>query len=120
MKKLVHKKIGENTHTFEVEGKNFFECQMQAQKLSFDNVDHCGLCQSSNLDLHGKTVNQEYEFISILCRDCRGTLNLSRRRDDPSFYYLPRNKDKTLAWKAPFYDLSNDQPNMLDQNSKGE
>jgi len=43
MQLVVKKKIGKEVVTFMVEGKNPYECQMEAQKLSFGDIEECGV-----------------------------------------------------------------------------
>ena len=46
MKQEIEKKIGRNIVKYTVEGKNPYECQMEAQKLSFYDVEKCDLCNT--------------------------------------------------------------------------
>ena len=45
MKLTINKKIGRINYPFTVEGNNLFECLIEAQKLSFNNIIECGICK---------------------------------------------------------------------------
>ena len=51
MQLSIKKKIGKNTYTFLVEGKTLYDVLMESNKLSFEDVEKCGLCGSDNIVL---------------------------------------------------------------------
>ena len=97
MQKSVKKKIGRETHTFLVEGETLFDVLKEEGKLSFPNVHKCGLCGSDDLTLGSHTA-QDYEYVTIKCNSCKGSVNFGKQKKDPSVYFLRRNEDKTLKW----------------------
>jgi len=113
MQLTIKKKVGKETYTFIVEGANLFETLMEANKLSFGNIDKCGLCGSENLILGAHEAKGKYKYVDIKCLnyDCRGSLTFGKREDDPDTYFLRKaeteNKGadgkaiKQYAWK-PF------------------
>lgn len=98
MKMLVQKKIGITTYTFEVEGKNLFECEQEAQKLSFDNVNECGICGSNELYLNSRLAQGKFKYVEVKCHKCGGAVVFGTKQDDPDTYYLRKNEDKSLCW----------------------
>ena len=99
MKLNITKQIGRNKYIFQVDGQNLFEVVMQAQKLSFGDVPKCGICGGDNLELEAH-VAQGFEYTSVKCKDCRASLTFGQKKDDKNTYYLRRNEDKKLDWKA--------------------
>ena len=99
MKLNITKQIGKTKYTFQVEGSNLYEVVTESQKLSFGDVPKCGICGSDNLELEAHTA-QGYKYTSIKCRDCRASLTFGNRKEDPNTYFLRRNEDKKLDWKA--------------------
>ena len=102
MKLLLTKRLGKNAVTFEVEGRNLFECQMEAQKLSFSDVYKCGLCDSEYLVLKAyKTKEGGYEYVKVVCLKCRASVTFGKKKDDPDTYFLRRKENsRDLDWKA--------------------
>jgi hypothetical protein len=88
MQLTIKKKIGRDTHTFIVEGKNLHDLVMESKKLSFNNVENCGLCGSDNLVLDGRIAQNKFKYVDIKCLDCRGSLTFGRPQEDPDTFYL--------------------------------
>ena len=101
MKMRVVKQIGKNPIVFEVEGSNLFECQMEAEKLSFHSVKKCGICEGEHLYLKAYKAQDKYKYVKVCCAnpDCRASLTFGQKQDDPDTFYFRRNPDKTLEWK---------------------
>ena len=108
MQLTIKKKIGKETHTFIVEGKNLFEVVNEANKLSFGNVDKCGMCQGESLVLGAHLGKDKFEYVDIKCQnpECKASLTFGRRQDDNDIFFL-RKEDvnggsgKQYSWK-PF------------------
>lgn len=101
MELVVKKKIGKETVTFMVEGKNLYECQMEAQKLSFNDVDECGICGSDNIHLNARLAQNKYKYVEIRCFKCKASLVFGHTQEDPNTYYLRKDKEsKKFDWKA--------------------
>lgn len=99
----IEKHIGKRTYTFSFQGNNLPECLLEAQKLSFDDVYKCGLCNSDNLILRTRIAGKkkfQYTEIKCLKAGCHGTLVLGKTQEDPDTFFLRRNEDKTLKWEA--------------------
>lgn len=113
MQLTIKKKIGKETYTFIVEGQNLFETLMESNKLSFGNVEKCGLCGGDNLVLGAHLGKDKFKYADIKCLnyDCRASLTFGNRADDPNTYYLRKEDSdkkgqdgkiiKQYAWK-PF------------------
>ena len=100
MKFNITKQIGKTKYTFQVEGQNLYDVITEGQKLSFNDVPKCGICGGDNLELDAHLAQGKYKYVSIKCKDCRASLTLGQKQDDPNTYYLRRNEDKKLDWKA--------------------
>src|SRR5688572_25055446 len=98
MKKYVKKKIGKEYHTWEVEGANIYECEIEAGKLSFEDIHKCGLCNSDNLCLQTRFAQKKFKYIYIKCNACIATLNFGQKIEDPNVFYLRKNKNKEYDW----------------------
>lgn len=113
MQLTIKKKIGKNTYTFIVEGKTLYDALMESNKLSFEDIDKCGLCGSDNLVLGAHEAKGKFKYVDIKCKNytCRGSLTFGRPQEDPEAFYLRKEdsgkKDqegkmiKQYAWK-PF------------------
>ena len=99
MQLFIKKQIGKTPLTFVVEGKNLFEVQMEAQKLSFYDVHKCGVCDSDDLRLNAYITNEDkFEYTKIVCNKCRASLIFGQKKKSPDTFYLRRNDDKKLDW----------------------
>jgi phage FluMu protein Com len=106
MQQFIKKKIGKETINYVVEGKNAWECQMEAQKLSFYDVDKCGLCGSDNIHLAARLAQNKFKYLEIRCHNCRGSLTFGSKQEDPNTYYLRKdNETKKYSWE-PFKEIS--------------
>jgi len=100
LKLNVKKVIGKNGYVFQVEGNNLFDVMMESQRLSFNDVYKCGLCESDKLYVRAYVTEKEkYEYIKICCAECRGSLTFGKAREKKDTYFLRRNEDKTYAWQ---------------------
>ncbi len=102
MQRIVKRKIGRETISWMVEGKNIYECEMQAQKLSFPDVEACGICKGDNIKLYAHLEQNKYKYIEIKCQDmkCRASLVLGSTTEDPDMFYLRKNKETNeYDWK---------------------
>lgn len=106
MEQIIKKTIGSTVHTFVVSGKNLFDVVMESQKLSFPDVECCGLCGSDDLTLgahHGTDGkgNKVYKYTDIKCGKCRASLTFGQPKEDPDTFYLRKNDKNDNDWK-PF------------------
>ena len=101
MQLFIKKRIGQETYTFVVEGKNLFEVVMESQKLSFDDVDVCGVCGKNHLILNARiTPEDHYEYVEVKCLSCKAQLVFGRPKKVADTYYLRKDKEtKKLQWK---------------------
>ena len=100
MQQFVKKKIGKETVTYVVEGKNPYECRMEAQKLSFGDIEKCGVCGSDNIHLNARLAQNKYKYLEIKCFSCKAQLVFGQTQEDPNTFYLRKNKDtKEYDWK---------------------
>jgi len=100
MQLFIKKKIGKETYTFVVEGENLFECTMESQKLSFDDVDKCGICGSDRLILNARVAGtKKFKYVEVKCRAYKAALVFGNMTESPNTYYLRKNEDKKFAWK---------------------
>jgi hypothetical protein len=106
----VRKRIGRDTHSFSVEGKNLHEVVMEAKKLSFGDIVSCGLCGHDDLELSAHvTEGDGYDYTYIRCKKCKATLNFGQQKKNDDIYYLrtveitsgPYKGQKGYDWK-PF------------------
>ena len=106
---FIKKKIGDDTHSFSVEGETLHEVVMAARKLSFYDVECCGLCRSKNLELSAHvTPTEGHEYTYVRCLNCKGTLNFGQQKKDKEIFYLRTTEiqggqydgQKTFDWKA--------------------
>ena len=86
---FVKKRIGKDIHQFMVEGKDLHEVVMESKKLSFGDVEKCGLCGSDDLELSAHvTEGDGFDYTYIRCRTCRATLNFGQQKKKDDVYYL--------------------------------
>jgi hypothetical protein len=97
---IVKKQMGKNTYTFMLSAPTFHEVVIESTKLSFGDVEKCGLCSSNDLYLHGHVTKEDnFEYAYVRCRQCAGTLNFGKQKKDTSVVYLRTKEDgKTLDW----------------------
>ena len=99
MKLRVPKKIGKKTYEFEVEGENLFDVVMKAQKLSFDNVEQCGLCGCSDINLYAYIATGDFNYVKIGCPDCKASVTFGQKKKDDEVFYLRKTDDGKLKWE---------------------
>lgn len=100
MELFITKQIGLTKYTFVVEGKNLHELTMESQKLSFDDVDKCGICGSNRLILNARVAGpKKFKYVEVKCRSCKGALVFGNMTESPDTYYLRKNEKKEFAWK---------------------
>lgn len=101
----IRKKIGRETYSFLIEGEDLYDCVTESQKLSFPNVDKCGLCGSETLSLQSRlgrdkdTGKQTHKYVFIKCWLCKGELTFGHRKDDGEVYYLRKNDNGNYMWR---------------------
>lgn len=98
------KKIGNEYHTFAIEGENFQEAVLNSKSLSFGDVDVCGVCGGSDLDLSAHiTEKGKHKYVYVRCKSCGATLNFGQRKGEDTFYLrtVENGQYKSYDWK-PF------------------
>lgn len=100
MHMTISKKIGKRTYHFKVNGTNLYEVVTESQKLSFNDVDICGMCKQDNLILNAREA-KGYKYTEIKClnKDCGATLTFGRKKEDEDTFFLRRREDKQYDWK---------------------
>jgi len=99
MQLFIKKKIGKETYTFTVEGKNLHECVMESQKLSFGDIHNCGKCGKDNLILNAR-VAQGFKYTEIKCLSCKAQLVFGTPKAEVDTSYLRKDKKtKEYAWQ---------------------
>jgi len=100
---IIKKKFGKNSYTFVVSGPSFHETVLESSKLSFGDLDSCGVCQNDDLHLQAHTTKEDgYEYAYVRCRKCRATLNFGKQKKDTDVVYFTtkeENSKKVLDWK---------------------
>ena len=91
--KVIKKQIGKEAHTFMIEGEDFMDVIRKSQKLSFPNIYKCGVCGSDNLVLGYHKAQEEYEYITVRCRDCKASINFGQQKKDKEMFYLRTKTD---------------------------
>jgi len=105
---FVKKKIGKETHQFQVEGENFFDVVITSKNLSFYDVDKCGCCGSDDLMLGAHVAQKKFKYITIKCKKCKASVNFGKQTENPEIFYLATKEEggkKVLDWK-PFVSES--------------
>lgn len=97
MRLTIKKKIGKTIYPFTFEGDNLHDVIMESSKLSFGDVQKCGVCGSEHLILDAH-VAQGYKYTEIKCLACKAQLVFGKRRDDDSVYFLRKNDNKEYDW----------------------
>lgn len=101
---FVKKKIGKDTHQFQVEGENLFDVVMTSKNLSFYDVDKCGCCQSDDLMLGAHVAKNKFKYVTIKCKKCKASVNFGQQQENPEVFYITTRDEggkKVLDWK-PF------------------
>lgn len=101
---FIRKKIGKETHQFQVEGENFFDVVNTSKNLSFSDVEKCGCCESDDLMLGAHTAKGKFKYVTIKCKKCKASVNFGQQQENPEIFYITtreENNKKVLDWK-PF------------------
>lgn len=99
LRKIFHKTVGREKHTFQIEGENLYSVLMEERKLSFPDIKQCGLCKSDDLTLFAHNPNDEFEYVTIKCKSCKGFLNFGQQKKNKDIFYLTtkqNDKGETL------------------------
>lgn len=100
---ILKKKFGKNAYSFVVSGASFKEAVIESSKLSFGDIDNCGICGSDDLFLNGHVTKDDgYEYAYVRCKKCRATLNFGtqKKNTDVNYYTTREENGKTvLDWK---------------------
>lgn len=116
MELIIKKHIGRTPYTFTFAGDNLHEVIMESQKLSFPNVEACGLCGSDDLYLSAHVAQNKFKYTEIRCNKCRAELTLGSRQDDPNTMYLRKDEKGNPLWKA-FNPANDDNNYSTDENT---
>jgi len=101
MRLKVPKKFGKRTYQFEVDGDNLHSVIMESEKLSFPNVEKCGMCGGENLRIRAYvTEKDKYEYVKVECWDCKASLTFGKKKNEKDVYFLRRNEDNSFKWEA--------------------
>jgi len=91
---IIKKKFGKNSSTFVVSGEDFHEVVMNSSKLSFGDLDKCGVCSNDNLVLGAHVTKDDgYKFTYVKCLACKSTLNFGQQKKDTSINYYRMKED---------------------------
>jgi RNase P subunit RPR2 len=89
LQKYIKKQIGDETHTFVVEGNDLHEVVMASQNLSFYDVKCCGACGSKKLKLSAHvTEADKHEYVTIRCTSCGSQVNFGQQKKMKDIFYL--------------------------------
>lgn len=98
----VSKKIGREIYDFTVSGDNLHDVIMQREKLSFYNVDKCGVCGSDILTLTAYiTKEDKFEYAKVLCLKCKSSVTFGKKKQEPDVFFLRKNEQGGLDWQLP-------------------
>jgi len=101
MEKIIKKKIGEEVHTFIVQGDTLHDVMMESKKLSFGDVDKCGVCGSAWLDLGAHVAGKKkHKYTTVRCRKCKSCLNFGQQQENPDVFYLRTREQKDSDGKV--------------------
>jgi hypothetical protein len=96
---IIKKKFGKNSSTFVVGGDTFHDAVLEASKLSFGDVEKCGICASDDLFLGAhETKGEGFLFAYVRCSKCRATLNFGQQKKADVVYLRTKEDKKTLDW----------------------
>ena len=100
MQLSIRKQIGNKTYTFLVEGNTLWDVVMESEKLSFQDVQKCGLCGNEHLYLTAyKTKDDGYKYVKVVCAGCKASLTFGQPKSNPDTFYLRKTDDGKLDWK---------------------
>ena len=100
----IEKKMGKRIYEFTVEGTNLHEAIIESKKLSFYDVDKCGLCSSDDLILDAHVAQEKFNYTTVKCNSCKASLNFGQQlKNDDVFYLKTRERSdgngKEFDWK---------------------
>lgn len=98
----IKKKIGNEVHSFSVEGNNLFDAVLTSKNLSFGNVDKCGKCGGEYLELSAHNAKNKFKYVTIKCKQCKAYLNFGQQQENPDIFYLRTRQEgdkKVLDWQ---------------------
>lgn len=98
----IKKKIGNEVHSFSVEGNNLFDAVLTSKNLSFGNVDKCGKCGSEYLELSAHNAKNKFKYVTVKCKSCKAYLNFGQQQENPDIFYLRTRQEgdkKVLDWQ---------------------
>ncbi len=109
MQLTVKKQIGKTSYTFIVEGSNLYEVVKESNKLSFPDVQKCGICGGDHLFLsthEAESKGKKFKYTTIRCANtkCKASINFGQRTDNPDVFYLKTKGEegnKTYDWRKP-------------------
>lgn len=116
--KIITKIIGNERHSFVVNGDSFFDVIEKAKNLSFPDVYRCGICGSDDLQLGCHTTKEdELQYEHITCRKCRSRVNFGHQKKSDIVYLRTKKtsdgnimKDQNgfpvFDWKLPPSDMN--------------
>lgn len=90
----IKKRVGNEIHSFSVEGESLHDVVMQSKKLSFHDVSKCGACGSEYLNLSAHVTEKEgHEYTLIKCGKCKSFVNFGQQKKNDDIFYL-RTRDE--------------------------
>ena len=96
------KTTGKRKYTFVVTGDNAKSAIIESEKLSFDDVETCGVCGGDDLRLGGHVTKDDgFEYAYVRCKKCRATLNMGtqKKNTDINYWVTREENGKTvLDW----------------------
>lgn len=98
----IKKKIGNEVHSFSVEGNNLFDAVLTSKNLSFGDVDKCGKCGSQYLELSAHNAKNKFKYVTVKCKSCKAYLNFGQQQENPDIFYLRTRQEgdkKVLDWQ---------------------
>lgn len=107
-KMKIQKKIGKTIYDFTVEGSNLHEAIIESKKLSFFDVQKCGLCGSDNLCLDAHVAQKKFKYTTVKCNACKGSVNFGQQQENPDIFYI-RTKTNTDGTKTPDWVVAGTQ-----------
>jgi hypothetical protein len=114
MQLFIKKTVGNQQYNFVVEGENLEQLLLEQNKLSFEDVHHCGICNSKNLFLNGRVAKtlkdstkptkgfDEYTYSEIKCRDCKSSVVFGKTKENINVFFLRKreeNGSRVLDWQ---------------------
>ena len=99
MKMIIKKTIGGKSYEFQFEGQNLFECVMESQKLSFNDVYKCGKCGSEHLYFSAYNTKEGYKYVKVACAKCRASVTFGSKREDPDVSFLRKTSEGKIDWQ---------------------